>query len=81
MSKRRQKLTRQKLTYLRKGKRDNSRAKRIEPAPKAVMGKVLDFGKHKGKTISAIAEEDPGYIKWMAREGLLSKVVGVKSIN
>lgn len=29
---------------------------------------ILSFGKHKGKRISLIIEEDPNYIEWLLRE-------------
>ena len=27
---------------------------------------IVNFGKHRGKTVSAILAEDPGYVKWLA---------------
>lgn len=32
---------------------------------------VVTFGKHKGKTLDAIAEEDPSYIVWLADNDIL----------
>lgn len=38
-----------------------------------VLEKVLDFGKHQGKSLSEIAAIDPKYLKWLAsHEGVLS---------
>lgn len=39
------------------------------PFTRGVAGVVLDFGKHKGKTLHDIAELDSGYLEWMLREG------------
>ena len=31
---------------------------------------VLDFGKHKGKTVEWVAENFPHYVCWMVEEGV-----------
>jgi len=42
-------------------------APRPEPQPSRNPGDmVVNFGKHQGKTVSAIHAEDPGYVKWLA---------------
>lgn len=33
----------------------------------------LPFGKHKGKTFDAVAEEDPDYLKWMLEQAFVRK--------
>jgi DNA polymerase III subunit epsilon len=32
---------------------------------------VFAFGKHRGRSLDAVAEEDPAYLEWMKRSGLL----------
>lgn len=34
---------------------------------------MLGFGKHAGKTIAQILEEDPEYIQWLSRKELVDK--------
>ena len=37
------------------------------PQPSGTPGDtIVNFGKHRGKTVSAILAEDPGYVKWLA---------------
>lgn len=30
-------------------------------------GRTLDFGHHAGRTIAELADEDPDYLRWLAR--------------
>lgn len=36
----------------------------------ATKSYVLDFGKHKGKTVNWVLQNDPGYILWLDRENV-----------
>ena len=42
---------------------------RIAPARVASRDQRVSFGKHKGRTYAEVALEEPGYLKWMLREG------------
>jgi hypothetical protein len=33
---------------------------------------VLPFGKHKGKTVNEVIEEEPGWVVWAARDNVLT---------
>lgn len=35
--------------------------------------KTIPYGKYKDRTVADIAKIDPGYIKWIEREGLVEK--------
>jgi len=46
----------------------------------AGFGHIMTFGKHKGKSLAQILDEDYGYIIWLSEENVLSideKVTGM----
>jgi hypothetical protein len=47
---------------------------RIAPARHVSSSALLAFGKHKGRRFSMVAAEEPGYLRWMLREGAGSHI-------
>ena len=41
-----------------------------EVETKSIEPEIMGFGKHRGKTLAAIASEDPGYIVWLHEAGV-----------
>ena len=47
---------------------DEAHQKMIELSTKPLLIAKINFGKHKGKTVSDIAHEDAGYLKWLLNQ-------------
>ena len=45
------------------------RGKAEERLMNSLDARVMPFGKHKGERVDAVAEDDPGYLRW-AMEGV-----------
>lgn len=52
----------------------------IPASPLMLVHDLMDFGKHKGKTVDTIAEQDPGYLLWCLREGVIRLPDGARQV-
>lgn len=48
--------------------------RRVAPARFSSKDARISFGKHRGRTFEEIAVEEPGYLRWMLREGAGSRI-------
>lgn len=63
---------------------EKSNSKKNEQPVNLVTGDldtVLTIGKHKGKTISQVAKDDPNYIKWLAGKQGDLQALAQKAVN
>lgn len=51
------------------------------PQPDLLLGHdLVTFGKHKGKTVDTVADQDPGYLLWCLREAVIRLPDGSRKI-
>ncbi len=51
-------------------------AEMIEVSSRPLLYRTFTFGKHMGKSVKVVADEDPGYINWLLNQKIMSRENG-----
>ncbi|MCW1888196.1 MAG: exonuclease domain-containing protein [Candidatus Moranbacteria bacterium] len=60
----------------RVGDEEKVLAQMIEVSSKPLLYRTFTFGKHIGKAVKVVADEDPGYINWLLNQKIMSRENG-----
>ncbi len=58
------------------GNEEQVLAQMIEVSSKPLLYRTFTFGKHMGKAVKVVADEDPGYINWLLNQKIMSRENG-----